>query len=68
MSVDNLMDPIVFGRSTESFAAAAQNAVDEWEKRRGGPADELTTLRVVDIYVTAQHSFHDYIVALENRP
>jgi hypothetical protein len=68
MSVDNLAEPIVFGRSPESFAAAAQNAVDEWEKRRGGAPDELTTLRVVDIYVTAEHSFHDYIVALENRP
>ena len=68
MSVDNLADPIVFGRSPEGFAEAAQNAVQEWENRRGGPADELTTLRVVDIYVTAQHSFHDYIVALENKP
>ena len=70
MSVDNMSEPIVFGRSEVSFAAAAQDAVAEWERRRGGSPDELTTLRVVDMYVTvsAGHSVHDHIVALENRP
>jgi hypothetical protein len=63
------MDPIVFGRSSESFALAAQKAVDEWEGQRGGPPDQLTTLRVVDMYVTVkQTSFHDYIVALKANP
>jgi hypothetical protein len=69
MSVDNPMDPIVFGRSSESFALAAQKAVDEWEGQRGGPPDQLTTLRVVDMYVTVkQTSFHDYVVALKANP
>jgi hypothetical protein len=68
MSLDNPLDPIIFGRSNESFAVAAQNAVEEWEARRGGPPDELTTLRIVDMYVTAHRSFHDYIVALKSNP
>ena len=70
MSVDNMSEPIVFGRSEQSFAAAAQDAVAEWERRRGGSPDEPTTLQVVDMYVTvtAEHSFHDHIVALENKP
>jgi hypothetical protein len=65
-----MSDPIVFGRSEDGFAEAAKNAVAEWERRRGGSPDELTTLRVVDMYVTvsAEHSFHDQIVGLENKP
>ncbi len=52
------------GHSRDSFAAAAQNAVEEWERDRGGPPDEETTLRVVELYVTVHNPIHDYIVVL----
>jgi hypothetical protein len=69
MSVDNPANPIVIGRSEESFAVAAQNAVADWETQRGRPPEELTTLRVIDMYCTVgPSSFHDYIIVLENRP
>jgi hypothetical protein len=65
MSVANPIDPIIVGRSSEGFAAAAQDAVAKWEGQRGRPPDELTTLRVVNMYVTvSSSSFHDYVVAL----
>ncbi|MGH3083634.1 MAG: hypothetical protein ACRDNP_06155 [Gaiellaceae bacterium] len=66
---ENPVDPIVIGRSAESFAAAAQNAVTEWENQRGGPPDDETTLRVVDMYVTAStSSVHDYVAVLKSSP
>jgi hypothetical protein len=57
-------DKTFTGHSRESFAAAAQNAVEEWERDRGGPPDEETTLRVVELYVTVHNPIHDYIVVL----
>jgi hypothetical protein len=58
------MDKTFRGKSRESFAAAAQDAVDQWESDRGGPPDEETTLRVVEMYVTVRNPIHDYIVVL----
>jgi flavin-binding protein dodecin len=58
------IDPVITGRSHDSFAAAAQNAVQKWEDQRGGPPDERTTLRVIDMYVDVDNAIHDYIVVL----
>ena len=58
------IDPVITGRSRASFAAAAQKAVEEWERQRGGPPDEPTTLRVIDMYVTVHNPIGDYIVVL----
>jgi flavin-binding protein dodecin len=58
------IDPVVTGRSHDSFAAAAQNAVDKWEDQRGGPPETRTTLRVLDMYVDVDGALHDYIVLL----
>lgn len=58
------IDPVIIGRSEKSFAAAAERAVEEWESQRGGPPDEPTTLRVVEMYVTVHNPIGDYIVAL----
>ena len=58
------IDPVVVGRSRNSFADAAQNAVDKWENQRGGAPDEPTTLRVVDMYVVSEGHIGDYIVVL----
>lgn len=52
------------GKSRDSFAAAAQKAVDEWERDQGGPPEEETKLRVVEMYVTVRNPIHDYIVVL----
>ena len=62
---DGPIDPVVVGRSKESFAQAAQNAVDKWEEQRGGPPAEATTLRVVDMYVVSEGHIGDYIVVLK---
>jgi flavin-binding protein dodecin len=59
------IDPVVTGRSHDSFAAAAQNAVDKWEEQRGGPPEARTTLRVLDMYVDVDGAIHDYIVVLK---
>lgn len=59
------IDPIIVGRSGASFAAAAQDAVRKWEEQRGGPPDERTVLRVVDMYVDVEGAIHDYIVVLK---
>jgi flavin-binding protein dodecin len=68
MSAQNPTDPIVVGRSPDGFAAAAQDAVAKWEGQRGRPPDDLTTLRVVEMYCTVgPNSFHDYVVALRSR-
>jgi hypothetical protein len=48
------IDPVVVGRSRNSFAQAAQDAVNKWESQRGGAPDETVTLRVIDMYVTAE--------------
>ena len=45
MSMSMSVDPVVIGRSDKSFAAAAQNAVDQWESQRGGPPEEPTRSR-----------------------
>ena len=58
------IDPVITGRSPDSFALAAQNAVEKWEDQRGGPPDLRTTLRVVDMYVDVDNAIHDYIVVL----
>jgi hypothetical protein len=58
------IDPVITGRSNKSFAVAAQNAVAEWERQRGAPPEEETTLRVVDMYVTVHNPIGDYIVVL----
>ena len=58
------IDPVIVGKSHGSFAAAAQNAVQEWERQRGGAPDEVTTLRVIDTYVTVHNPIGDYIVVL----
>jgi hypothetical protein len=58
------IDPLVVGRSHASFAAAAQKAVEEWERQRGAPPEKPTTLRVVDMYVTVHNPIGDYIVVL----
>jgi hypothetical protein len=63
MSIDPV-DPVTIGRSEKSFAGAAQNAVRQWEDQRGGPPDEPTTLRVIDMYVTVHGPIGDYIVVL----
>jgi flavin-binding protein dodecin len=63
MSIDRI-DPVIVGRSKESFAAAAQDAVKQWEDQRGGPPDEPTTLKVVEMYVTVTGPLGDYIVVL----
>jgi hypothetical protein len=57
-------DPVVVGRSDQSFAKAAQNAVDQWEEQRGGAPDEPTTLKVLELYVTVHGPIGDYIVVL----
>jgi flavin-binding protein dodecin len=62
---DRRVDPVVVGRSSESFARAAQNAVDTWEEQRGGEPDEPTTLKVVDMYVVSEGHIGDYIVVLK---
>jgi hypothetical protein len=55
----------VTGRSTDGFKAATENAVKEWESRRGGPPEEVTTLRVVEMHVrVGSASVHDYISVL----
>ncbi len=65
MSVDvERVDPVIVGRSGESFAAAAQNAVEKWEDQRGGPPDKPTRLKVVEMYVTVHNPIGDYIVVL----
>lgn len=52
------------GSSPNSFAAAAQDAVGQFEKRHG-VQDEPVTFRVVDMYVVAQHNpVHDYRIIL----
>ena len=58
------IDPVIVGRSDKSFAAAAQKAVEEWERQREAPPEEETTLRVVDMYVTVHGPIGDYIVVL----
>lgn len=58
------IDPVIVGRSDRSFAAAAQKAVEEWERQRDAPPEEETTLRVVDMYVTVHGPIGDYIVVL----
>lgn len=65
MSVEEpSIDPVVTGRSPDSFAAAAQQAVQKWENQRGGPPERRTTLRVIDMYVDVDNAIHDYIVVL----
>jgi len=52
------------GSSPQSFAAAAQNAVSEYEKRYGVP-DEPQKFKVDEWYVMAAHNpIHEYIVIL----
>jgi hypothetical protein len=58
------IDPVTIGRSDKSFAAAAQEAVRQWEDQRGGPPEEETTLKVLDMYVTVRGPIGDYIVVL----
>ena len=58
------LDPVIVGKSRASFAAAAEKAVEEWERQRGGAPEEETTLRVVDMYVTVHNPIGDYIVVL----
>lgn len=58
------IDPVIVGRSDRSFAAAAQKAVEEWERQRDAPPEEETTLKVVDMYVTVHGPIGDYIVVL----
>jgi hypothetical protein len=58
------IDPVIIGRSDKSFAAAAQNAAREWEDQRGGPPEEETTLKVLEMYVTVHGPIGDYIVVL----
>lgn len=58
------IDPVIVGRSDRSFAAAAEKAVEEWERQREAPPEEETTLRVVDMYVTVHGPIGDYIVVL----
>jgi hypothetical protein len=58
------IDPVIVGRSDKSFAAAAEKAVEEWERQREAPPEEETTLRVVDMYVTVHGPIGDYIVVL----
>lgn len=65
MSVDvDRVDPAIVGRSQESFADAAKQAVAKWEDQRGGPPDEPIRLRVVEMYVTVHNPIGDYIVVL----
>jgi hypothetical protein len=65
MSVDvDRVDPVIVGRSNVSFAAAAEQAVAKWEDQRGGPPDEPTRLKVVEMYVTVRNPIGDYIVVL----
>ena len=52
------------GSSPESFAAAAQNAVADYEQKYG-VADEPQTFKVEEMFVVAQHNpIHEYIVML----
>jgi flavin-binding protein dodecin len=52
------------GMSRDSFAAAAQNAVAEYESEHG-VSDELVTFKVEEMYVKAKHNpIHEYIVIL----
>ena len=64
MSMSMSVDPVGIGRSDKSFAAAAQNAVDQWESQRGGPPEEPTTLKVLELYVTVHNPIGDYIAVL----
>ena len=54
------------GRSDLGFSLATKNAVEEYEKKHGRPADngETVTLRVVDMYVEFENPVRDYIVVL----
>ena len=52
------------GVSEESFAAAAENAVADYEKEHGISQD-LMRFKVEAMYVTAKHNpIHEYIVHL----
>jgi flavin-binding protein dodecin len=51
------------GRSPESFAAAATDAVRQYETQHG--SDDLVTFKVEEMYVRAKHNpIHEYIVYL----
>lgn len=53
------------GISEDGFKAAAQAAVEEYERVNGMPPEgEPVTLRVVDIFVTVRNPLHDYRVML----
>lgn len=54
----------VTGKSTDGFKAAAQDAVEKWERGRGGPPEEVTTLRVEMHVRVGSASVHDYIAVL----
>lgn len=55
------------GKSTKSFADAAQKAFDRYrsEVLRDTKAPHPITFRVADMYVTASNPIHDFIVELE---
>ena len=53
------------GISEDGFKAAAQAAVEEYERVNGAPPEgEPVTLRVAEIYVTVENPIRDYRVLL----
>ncbi len=53
------------GISEHGFKAAAQAAVEEYQRVNGPPPEgEPVTLRVVDILVTVENPLHDYRILL----
>jgi flavin-binding protein dodecin len=55
------------GSSPESFAAAAEAAVADYESEHG-VSDELVTFKVEEMYVRAKHNpIHEYIVMLKRQ-
>jgi hypothetical protein len=55
------------GKSTQSFADAAQKAFDGYKREvlRGKKAPHPIKFRVAAMYVTASNPLHDFIVELE---
>ena len=55
------------GKSTKSFADAAQKAFDRYkdEVLRDTKAPHPIKFRVADMYVTASNPIHDFIIELE---
>jgi hypothetical protein len=55
------------GKSTKSFADAAQKAFDHYKEEvlSGEGSDRPIRFRVAEMYVIASNPIHDYIVELE---